>query len=213
MTDKYQGNIDHYIAYYTDIIGHIDIYLQEDQLMRTKLRFPLVPVLIYVPSTPEMELSTVRQIEETARADTKCIEGEMQVIMNEHQENQKHDVANASFSSSFSRIRSDKLNDMGYGLSRISPITFEGDIFQTPKNKTQEVALMWTPRKHRNSAINKIFPVEQVPRHEEQPRLRSYDAKLSATVEGGSQPLGRFIPPHPTNADNFAGGSLEIHQI
>ena len=63
----------------------------------------------------------------------------MLVIMDELQENQeKHDISNASFHSSFSRIRSDELNDMGYGLSRISPITFEGDVFQTPKNWTQD---------------------------------------------------------------------------
>ena len=37
--------------------------------------------------------------------------------MDELQENQEqHDVCNASFCSSFSRIRSDELNDMGYRL-------------------------------------------------------------------------------------------------
>ena len=62
----------------------------------------------------------------------------MLVIMDELQENQiQHDVSNIIFCSSFSRIRSDELNDMGYGLNRISPITLEGDAFQTPKNKTQ----------------------------------------------------------------------------
>ena len=39
MLDKYQSNIDRYIGYYTDIIRHIDIFLQEDQLMCTKLVF------------------------------------------------------------------------------------------------------------------------------------------------------------------------------
>ena len=39
------------------------------------------------------------------------------------------------FSSAFSRIRPNELNDMGYGLSKISPITFEGNVFQTSKNK------------------------------------------------------------------------------
>ena len=33
MSDKYQSNIDRYIGYYTNIIRHIDIFLQEDQLM------------------------------------------------------------------------------------------------------------------------------------------------------------------------------------
>ena len=80
--------------------------------------------------------------------------------MDELQENQnQHDVPNINFHSSFSRIRSDELNDMGYGLSRISPITLEGDVFQTPKNKTQDTALMSIPRKKRNEVINKTFPV------------------------------------------------------
>ena len=80
----------------------------------------------------------------------------MLVIMDELQENQEqHDVSNISFHSSFSRIRSDELNDMGYGLSRISPITLEGDLFQTLKNKTQDTALTSTPRKKRNEIINK----------------------------------------------------------
>ena len=71
---------------------------------------------------------------------------------------------NVSFHSSFSRIRSDELNNMGYGLSRISPISLEGDMFQTLKNKTQDTAPMSTPRKKRNELTNKTFPVSQVPR-------------------------------------------------
>ena len=39
MSEKYQSNIDRYIGYYTNIIRHIDIFLQEDQLMHTKLGF------------------------------------------------------------------------------------------------------------------------------------------------------------------------------
>ena len=33
MSEKYQNNIDRYIGYYMNIIRHIDIFLQEDQLM------------------------------------------------------------------------------------------------------------------------------------------------------------------------------------
>ena len=133
--------------------------------------------------------------------------------MDELQENQEqHDVSNVSFCSSFSRIRSDELNDMGYGLSRISPITLEGDVFQTLKNKTQDTALMSTLRKKRSELINKTFPVNQVPRQHEQPRSKSYDAKLSITGDGQAEQLGRFIPPCPTNADNFAAGSSEDSQ-
>ena len=130
--------------------------------MHTKLGFPLVPVPSYLPNMHELECSDVRKIEYTAFAEARRVESEMLVIMDELQENQEQqDVSNASFCSSFSRIWSDELNDMGYGLSRISPITFEGDAFQTPNNWTQDRALMSTPRKKRTKIVNKTFPVNQ----------------------------------------------------
>ena len=101
---------------------------------------------------------------------------------------------------------------MGYGLSRISPITFEGDVFQILKNWTQDTAPMSTPRKRRNELINKTFPVNQVLRQEKQPRSKSYNAELSIMGKRAAEPFGRFIPPHPTNADNFAAGSSEDSQ-
>ena len=51
MSDKYQNNIDRYIRYYTNIIRHVDIFLQEDQLMCTRLGFPLVPVPCHIYPT------------------------------------------------------------------------------------------------------------------------------------------------------------------
>ena len=35
---------------------------------------------------------------------------------------------------------------------------------------------------------------------------------MSITGNGGAEQFGRFIPPHPTNADNFAAGSSEDSQ-
>ena len=51
---------------------------------------------------------------------------------------------------------------MGYGLSKISPITFDGDIFQTP-SRTQDNALTSTPRKRRNEVNTESFLSRQVP--------------------------------------------------
>ena len=165
MSDKYQSNIEQYTRYYSDLVRCIDIYLQEHQLMCTKLGFPLVPVPSYLPNMHELECRDVRNIEDTEFTEVRWVESEMLIIMDELQENQnQHDVSNTSFCSSFSRIRSDELNNMEYGLSRISPTTLEGDVFQTPKNKTQDTAPMSTPRKKRNEAINKTIPVTQVPR-------------------------------------------------
>ena len=69
MADKYQSNIEWYTRYYFDLIRCIDIFLQEDQLMHTKLGFPLVPVPSYLPNMHELECSDVRKIEDTAFAE------------------------------------------------------------------------------------------------------------------------------------------------
>ena len=46
-------------------------------------------------------------------------------------------------------------------------------------------------------------------RQKEQPRSKSYNAEMSITGEGATEPFGRFIPSHPTNVDNFSAGSSE----
>ena len=45
-----------------------------------------------------------------------------------------------------------QLNDMGFGLNRISPITFDDYAFQMPNNRAKGRALTSTPRKKRNEA-------------------------------------------------------------
>ena len=184
MSDKYQNNIDRYIVYYTNIIRHIDIFLQEDQLMHTRLGFPLVPVPSYLPNMYKLEHSNIRKIDDTASAEVRRVENEMMVIMEEHQEKEQQNISHYSFQSSFSRIRSEELNDMGYGLSKISAITFNGDAFQTPSNRTQDNALTSTPRKRRNEVNTESFLSRQVPGN------------------GASEPTGRFIPPQPNSTDN-----------
>ena len=142
--------------------------------MCTKLGFPLVPVPSYLPNMHELEHSDIRKIEDRPFAEARRVESGMLVIMDKLQGNQvQHDASNASFHSSLSRIWSEELNDMDYGLSRISPINFEGDIFQTPNNQTHNRAPTSTPRKKRNEIINKTFPVNQVLKEEEQPRSKS----------------------------------------
>ena len=150
MSEKYQSNIERYIRYYTNTARKIDIFLQEDQLMHTKLGFPLVPVPSYLPNIYKLGHNDVRKIDDTASAEVRRVENEMMIIMGEHQEREQQNISHNSFHSSFSRIRSEELNDMGYGLSKISPITFDGDAFQTSSNRTQDNAPTMTPRKRRN---------------------------------------------------------------
>ena len=85
MSKKYQSNIERYIRYYTNIARQIDIFLQEDQLMHTKLGFPLVPVLSYLPNIYELGHNDVRKINNTASAEVRRVENEMMIIMEEHQ--------------------------------------------------------------------------------------------------------------------------------
>ena len=70
---------------------------------------------------------------------------------------------------------------MGYGLGKISPITFDGDAFQTPSNKTHDKAPMLTPRKRRNE-------VRRVPVH---PQAQ---APQSASQSPAVQPTGQQVP-------------------
>ena len=107
--------------------------------------------------------SNIRKIDDTASTEIRRVENEMMVITEEHQEKEQQNMSHNSFHSSFSRIRSEELNDMGYGLSRISPITFDGDAFQTPSNRTQDKALTLTPRKRRNEVNTESFLSRQVP--------------------------------------------------
>ena len=86
MSEKYQSNIDRYITYYTNIIRHIDIFLQKDKLMHKKLGFLLVPAPSYLPNMYELGHSDVRKINDTASTEVRRVENEMMVIMEEHQE-------------------------------------------------------------------------------------------------------------------------------
>ena len=64
MTNTYHNNINKYTGYFTSVIRNINVYLQEDQLMRTKSSFPLVPVPTYLPTSKELTQSSVHHIED-----------------------------------------------------------------------------------------------------------------------------------------------------
>ena len=115
-----------------------------------------------------------------ASTEVRRVENKMMVILEEHQEKEQQNISHNSFHSSFPRIRSEELNDMGYGLSKISPIIFDGDAFQTPSNRVQDNA----------------------PWQSENPK--PYNAELSMAGNGTSKPSSRFIPlqPQPSSMDN-----------
>ena len=127
MVEQYNHSCDKYINYFMQIVKNIDIFLQEDQLMCTKPGFSQVPVPGYLPSSYDLEQTNADQIIQMANEEVASTNKEMQVIM---QGDNKHPHINKS--GSFSRLRSFELNDMGFSLNKISPITFDVKNPQTP---------------------------------------------------------------------------------
>ena len=156
MADTYGSNINRYTNYFTSVVRNIDVYLQEDQLMHTKCGFPLVALPTYLPISYELSQSKVCCIEDAVYSEAREVEQEMLIIMEEHPEDKPHDLSNASVHSSFSRLCLFQLNIMGYGLNRISPITFDEDAFQTPDNRMQSRAPTSTPRKKGKQSSSQV---------------------------------------------------------
>ena len=94
--------------------------------MCTKEGFSLVPVPGYLPNSNDLEQRNADQISQTAHDEVNKITRKMQVIM---QGDTKHPHIN---SGSFSCLRFFELNDMGFSLNKISPITFDVENLQTP---------------------------------------------------------------------------------
>ena len=157
----------------------------------------LVPAPSYLPNMYELGHSDVRQIDSRASTEVRRVENEMMVIMQEHQEREQHDVSHNSFHSSFSRIRAEELNNIRYGLSKISLTTFDDDAFQMPSNRAKDRALTLTPRKRRNEANTGSTPTTQTPHQDG--NAKSYNADLSVAGNGSNEPSGRFVPPQPNN--------------
>ena len=110
--------------------------------MHTKASFSLVPVQGYIPNGNELEQKNADQVIQTASDEVNSISREMQVIM---QGDNKHPHINKS--GSFLHLRSFELNDMGFSLNKISPITFNIKNPQTPTDCGIKCrALTSTPR-------------------------------------------------------------------
>ena len=86
---------------------------------------------------------------------------------------------------------------MGYGLSRISPNTFNDNAFQMLSNRAKDRALTLTTRKKRNEVNTGSTPPTQTPQQDG--NAKSYNADLSVAGTGSNKPSGRFVPPQPNN--------------
>ena len=88
--------------------------------MCTKAGFSQVPVPGYLPSSYDLEQTDADQIIQMVNEEVTLTNTEMQVTS--CKSDNKHLHINKS--GSFSRLRSFKLNNMGFSLNRTSPITF-----------------------------------------------------------------------------------------
>ena len=176
---------------------NIDIFLQEDQLMHTKAGFSLVPVPGYLPSSNDLEQTDADQIIQTVNEEVTSTNKEMQVIM---QGDNKHPHINKS--GSFSRLRSFELNDMGFSLNKISPITFNVENPQTPADHgIKGRAPTSTPRERRapqstqqEQAHNEVADLNEA--HHKPQGNASYNPDESIT---NKHVQGRFVPPKVGN--------------
>ena len=97
--------------------------------MHTKAGFSQIPVPGYLHCSYDLEQTDADQIIQMVNEEVASTNKEMQVIL---QGDNKHPHINKS--GYFSRLRSFELNDMGFSLNKISPITFNVENPQTPVN-------------------------------------------------------------------------------
>ena len=91
----------------------------------------------------------------------------------------------------------EELNDMGFGLNRISPVTFDDNAFRMPNNRAKGRAPTLTPRKKRNEANTGSTLATQTSHQDGNAKCHNED--LSAADNGTNEPSGRFVPPQPNN--------------
>ena len=166
--------------------------------MHTKAGFLQVPVPVHLPSIHDLEQTDADQIIQMANEEVASTDKEMQVIM---QGDNKHPHINKS--GSFSRLRSLKLNDMGFSLNRISPITFNVENPQTPANHgTKGRALTSMPREKRVPQNAQTYDevVNMNEAHHKPQGGASYNPDELVTNKHTFQNVqGRFILPKVSN--------------
>ena len=89
---------------------------------------------------------------------------------------------------------------MGFGLNRISPITFNNNAFWTPNNRAKDRAPTSTPRKKRNEANTGSTLATQTSHQDG--HTKSHNEDLSVAGNGPNEPYSRFVPPQPNNTSS-----------
>ena len=120
LSAEYRSKQTEQASYYEKIIRNIDIVLQMDQVAHICEGLPQVPSPRYTPSQDELENDNIRFILQSACGDADVTDKEMQIIhrefINERDSRNNHPESN-------SRLQNkDDLTDMGFNLTRLSPI-------------------------------------------------------------------------------------------
>ena len=128
---KYRIKQSEQASYYEGIIRNINVVLQMDQVHHVHEGLPQVPAPRYVPTREELENDNIKVILCTAQGDADMVDKEAQII---HKEFIAEKESRINCQESESRLRNiDDLTDMGFSLTRFSPIPTIGDTApQTP---------------------------------------------------------------------------------
>ena len=166
-------------SYYEKIIRNIDVVLQTDQVFHICKGLPQVPAPRYTATWYELENDNLRLILQSACGDADVADKEMQIIHMEFlaKRNSRHND-----SESHSRIRNiDDLTDMGFNLTRLSPILTIGDaVPQTPVGSgTITPVPTSTPRPSGGSRLNNSDPIPNREHHRIPNLYNSYDTDRS----------------------------------
>ena len=159
--------------------------------MHTKAGFLLVPVPGYLPNSNDLEQTNADQIIQAANEEVTSISKEMQVIM---QGDNKHPDINKS--GSFSQLQSFKLNDMGFSLNKISPITFDVKNPQTCADHGIKSRAPTSTQRERRAPQTHNEAADLNEAHHKPRGNASYNPDESIT---NKHVQGRFVPPKVGN--------------
>ena len=188
-TADYRSKQSEQASYYERVIRNISIVLQMDQVSHIHEDLPQVPSPRYVPTWDKLD--NIRFILQSAHGDADILDKEMQIIhkdfINERESRNNHQ-------DSHSRLWNiDNLTDIGFNLTRFSPIPTIGDTApQTPVGSgTTTPVPTSTPRPSGGSRLNSSDPTSN--------KRHTHEGNLHSSFTGV---LGQVEKQNPTGAES-----------
>ena len=184
---EYRSKQTEQALHYEKIIRNNDIVLQMDQVACIHKGLPQVASPRYTPTQDELENDNIRFILQSPHGDADVADKEMQIIHKEFMN--ERDSRNNCPDSHFRLWNIDDLTDMGFNLTRFSPILTIGDtVPQTPVGSgTTTPVPTSTPRPNGRSQLHNS---DLIPNRE-----HTHAEKLYNSFTGI---LGQVEPQNPT---------------